>query len=162
MQKILRILWPLCQCKTMRMNLPGARTAPFSTIQWQFGLKNLKEKICVFKAHHQEPRNSRKQVVSLLEYRNLWAFQNLYVMLTSSFQPIFCTTQRTTKLVKLSLLYQCYCNLSYTSVFWYMWSLEVFLVEMEPSRGCLAEFLWKFLELFCECWRSTVENTWKV
>jgi hypothetical protein len=32
-QKILRILWLLCQCKTMRMNLPGDRTAPFSAIQ---------------------------------------------------------------------------------------------------------------------------------
>jgi hypothetical protein len=88
------------------------------------------------------------------------------MMVTSSRQHILCTTRQGTKPLKLNLLsqmlpysflYKYICNL-FANLLLYM-ILEVFFVEMEPSRGCLAEFFRKILELFCERWRSTIENT---
>lgn len=101
-----------------------------------------------------------------MQYIYLQAFQNLCMMVTSSFLHIFCTTPHTSKLVKLNLLCQCY---RIFSLYNYVSSpsdlrvhvvSEVFLVEMEPGCGCLAEFFRKILQLFCERRRSTIENSY--
>ena len=89
------------------------------------------------------------------------------MMVTSNFVHIYilynpadiktCKTKSAMPMLSYSFLYNYVFNPSKLRV--YVVS-EVLLVEMEPSCGCLAEFFRKILELFCERWRSTIENSW--